>query len=97
MASDQQHPGLINITQVNKFFLTHFELIVREATSQQTLFYSNPVEVIFVSLCDDTNDVPCISASPVNRGGMATVTLSPTSPGCSSHHLLFSILSAWFA
>ena len=36
--------------------LTHIKLIAREVTLQQTLFYSNPVEVIFVSLCDDTNE-----------------------------------------
>ena len=46
MASDQQHPGLINITQVNKFSLAHFKLFARKVTSQQTLFYSNPVEVM---------------------------------------------------
>ena len=37
------------------------------------------------------------SPHPLSTGGMAIVILSPTSPGCSSGHILFSILSAWFS
>ena len=94
--SDRQHPGLINIAQVNEFFLTHFKLIAREATPQQTLFYSNPVEVIFVSFSVKTPMMFLASPHRLSTGGIATVTLSPTS-GCSSHRLLFSVFSAWFS
>ena len=66
---DRQHPGLINITQVNKSFLTHFKLTAREATSQQTLFYSNPLGVIFVSLCVMTPVLFLASQRPLSAEG----------------------------